>query len=271
MKQTKLTFTKKETNGKGKGRKKKNNSDEDIDLDSDGSFSGSDVEFTKPIISSTRTARNTKKKINYSFDSEDEKMSSGDDELFENSLLKEEVKKETLVLSDSDEESSPPKRVEVSSEDLFDSLIGKKSDDSITETKSNPPIEKRKRDDYTISDSDKNTLANKKARSSSPKNMFDSDDDFSAPKINSIDSDEEVKVVKKVEKVKRAPKPIPKKTTYISDSDSDEDFGKKQTKSKKIVDSDEDFDIIKEKKTTKRGGGRAKKAVKYASDSDDDY
>lgn len=130
LKQTKINFPKKETNGRGKSKKKKSDSeDENSEID----FSGSDSDFSKPTksakptIASTRTARNTAKKINYSFESEDEKMSSdADDTMHDNDLVNgdnQENHKETMAISSSDEDIPVPK-IEQSSEDLFDSLVG---------------------------------------------------------------------------------------------------------------------------------------------------
>lgn len=152
MKQTKLNFGKKETNGKGKGKKIK------IESEDESSKSGSDVEFKKPAvktIASTRVARTIAKKINYSFDSEEE-QSSGDEVLFDNDMLNGDAEnhKETIKLSDSDDDMPMPKH-EQSSEDLFDSLVGRKSDSSEKSEKPAPkPVEKRKREKIVIPDSD---------------------------------------------------------------------------------------------------------------------
>lgn len=270
LKQTKLNFGKKETNGKGKGRKKKGEDSEDEILS--GSASGSDIEFTKPsvqTIASTRAARNTKKKINYSFDSDDEKMSSGDEELFDNSCVKEEKNdKEIMTLSDSDEDK-PQKRIEVSSEDLFDSLIGKKSDESFSEPQTNPPAEKRKRDNFVASDSESDKgFTNKKPKATG---VFDSDDDFTAPKITSIDSDDDIDLKTETEiskpKTKRARAP-PKKI-LDNNSDSDEDFGSTKPFGRKAMSSDEDFDFSKEKEKPSKKG-RGKRTVKYNNSDDSD-
>lgn len=165
MKQTKLNFDD-AGKGKGKGRKKK---DLDIEENED---SEENFDFVKPSESrtTTRVARAASKKINYSFDS-DEKSSDSEGELFDNSFVKpeKEDQKEKITISDSDEDIPIPKQ-EQSSDDLFDSLIGKKSDTStennfaeLNRDKSPSPspiiqksklAEKRKREKYVISDSD---------------------------------------------------------------------------------------------------------------------
>lgn len=89
------------------------------------------MEFTTEAAVTTERVERAKrvaatKKIKYEFSDEDAQSSASEGELFENKdALNDDADKPKVVLLSSDEEmEKPPKRLE-SSEDLFDSLLGK--------------------------------------------------------------------------------------------------------------------------------------------------
>lgn len=105
---------------KKKGRKK-------LSSDDDSDASGSDVEFavqsqaTKERVMSRRAAA---KPLKYNF-SDEESASDSEEELFDNSAVRDEDDKPARIDFSSDSEiEKPPKKMQQSSEDLFDSLIG---------------------------------------------------------------------------------------------------------------------------------------------------
>lgn len=110
---------------KKKGRKKLT-----TDTD-DSSEEGSDVEFvTEASVTTERVERARRvaatKRIKYGFSDEEEASSNSEQELFENKdALNDDADRPKVIEMSSDEEiEKPPKRLE-SSEDLFDSLLGK--------------------------------------------------------------------------------------------------------------------------------------------------
>lgn len=73
-----------------------------------------------------RSRRNVAKPIKYNLDDSDERMSTDDEpELYDNEAVKDEsIQQASVDLSTDSDASSPPKPHETS-EDMFDSLIGK--------------------------------------------------------------------------------------------------------------------------------------------------
>lgn len=152
---------------------------------------------SEPTLASTRVARAASKKINYSFDSDEKSSESGEEILYDNSLVngeRDDRHKETIKLSDDSDEDVPMPRNEQSAEDLFDSFIGKKTEpEEKREEKAKSPspspvkkpsAEKRKREKIIISDSesdsDFSTKAKKKVTSKKgrAKKKVESDDSY---------------------------------------------------------------------------------------------
>ncbi|KAK4872667.1 hypothetical protein RN001_014696 [Aquatica leii] len=255
FKQLKLNFKSKDdkVNGspKKRGKKKKAISDSEDDID----VPSSDMEssFDIPVKERTTSRRNVKT-IKYNLDSSDnESVSNDEPELFENSAVKEKDEiQERLHDSSESENEVAPKKVE-NSDDLFDSLIGKKD---VTTPESEPQPERKPEKKRLVSDSDNDVIA-------------DSDSDFGSKKVKP--AKKKAKVVndapkkkltktKKKDNVEVEKKTKPKKKAVISSDDSD--FG--------IVDSasdNDDNDKLPPPKAAR--SGRAVKQIKYCFDSDD--
>ena len=195
------------------------------------------------------------KQIKYDM-SEDNSSSSGGEELFDNVAIKEnDQRQEKINLSSDSENESPPPRNETS-EDMFDTLIGRKKDDAVDSSQSE--IQKRK-----------------KINSDSDSDMFSSEKEMSKPKTKKkkVDSDE-------------GKKQKPKKKKKSSD-DEDIEVAKKPKSKKKKSSEDEDFEITKKTKSKKKKAssdsdeesesppiktgrvGRNAKQTKYVFDSDE--
>ncbi|KAJ3662202.1 hypothetical protein Zmor_006558 [Zophobas morio] len=261
LKQTKLNFKKKSPDGKVNGSPKKRgkkatalDSEEDNDANS-----GSDVEFSNVVSPMVKervlSKRAATKQIKYDM-SEDNSSSSGGEELFDNVAIKEnDQRQEKINLSSDSENESPPPRNETS-EDMFDTLIGRKKDDAVDSSQSE--IQKRK-----------------KINSDSDSDMFSSEKEMSKPKTKKkkVDSDE-------------GKKQKPKKKKKSSD-DEDIEVAKKPKSKKKKSSEDEDFEITKKTKSKKKKAssdsdeesesppiktgrvGRNAKQTKYVFDSDE--
>ncbi|VEN43650.1 unnamed protein product [Callosobruchus maculatus] len=224
LKQTKLKFPKAASNGKGKGS---DFSDDDVAIVDD----CSDVEVAnvkvpnsgkkERVLSRRAATKVTKYALS---DDSDEKFSDKEPELFDNEAVKEtSIQVEKILSSDEEAEDKPPPRHETS-EDMFDSLIGRKKSTDVEKSPSPPPQPSSKRKKDSDSDEDFQPKKNK---------AFSSDDeDFMAS--------EKKEPTKEKQPKKRAPK---KKKT-------DDDSGSKKTKTKKkksADSSDDEFDMVKEK------------------------
>ncbi|XP_020282371.1 DNA topoisomerase 2 isoform X2 [Pseudomyrmex gracilis] len=221
LKQTTLSFKPLK-----KGAKKKNK-------DSDSEIDDIDFESLSPVPAQPRSRRTTaKKKYNMSSESSDdgsiEKFSPSSDS---------ELKKEPVVLSDSDDNFKPikkPPQPTPTSEELFDSLVGNSS------------------------------LEKKSIISSSGE---DSPTKFTPPK--------KAPAKKKTENGKGVKRQLKKKPKISEDSDTDDMFSSKQSptkKKKKKSDSDEDVVVsdLSPPQYPRKTGGRVRKPVSYALKSDDD-
>ncbi|CAG9816212.1 unnamed protein product [Phaedon cochleariae] len=237
LKQTKLNFAKVNGSPKKKGRKRKDNTDSEDEADSD---SGSDVEFVNSSANSSLVKervlnrRAATKVTKYSISDEDESKSEGEPELFDNEAVKDTTKPEVLLTSE-DEEEKPPSKHETS-EDMFDSLVGRKKDDKLEETNAN----KRKIID---DESDSDGLVSKKN-----KPLADSSDDMfeSKPQTNAKAKKPLQKKKKSSEDDSSPKKPKAKKKKVVS-SDSEDVPKKTKGRKKKTESSDDDFDIEKSK------------------------
>ncbi|XP_045462346.1 DNA topoisomerase 2 isoform X2 [Harmonia axyridis] len=265
LKQTKLNFSKKTDNGTRKKKRRDDSASSDEER-SGSEFSGRD----SPIVEKReKSQRISPKKIKYDLDSEE----SNDDvlELHENEAIKETHAPviSSILNSDSESDAPPPPRNETS-EDMFDSLIGKK------------PTNDSKKEGNDV-DAEKNTSKRKS--------------------ISGSESDSEDRSKNKNKKLKTNPKKATKKIMVLdSDSDSDHSFkdAPKKTISKKKIGSDSDSDFgeklskvkAQKKNTTKKvekdsnsvekslGNKKTKKApakgkskatkAKITSDSEDD-
>ncbi|KAK5640442.1 hypothetical protein RI129_011253 [Pyrocoelia pectoralis] len=295
FKQTKLNFKSKsdeKVNGspKKRGRKKKVSDSEDED---DISISGSDVEFGGEVsmVKERTTSRRVTKSIKYSVDS-----SESDDrelELSQNNIIKEDNVQVAMEASSESENEVVPKKAE-NSDDLFDSLIGKKSDTPPKELDDHPS---KKRHVVLSSDSEevnvdieiqplsKKTETKKRVVSSSDSDketiISNSDSDSKKP---SKHTKKKAKIVNAGPPQKKVTKSKPKKKANVSDDESDIGVAKKKrAKKKKKTSSDEsDFEFNKNdissesdspiKPTTKAPpprSGRAVKQIKYNFDSDE--
>lgn len=127
MKQTKLNFKKKDKAANGSPKKKKgkiSDSEDDIDLSgNDSDFALSKSPAVKERFSSRRVAA---KPVKYKIDSDSEKSSDdGEPDLFDNDAVKEKsIVHERIDTSDSEMDIAPAAK-NMSSEDMFDSLISK--------------------------------------------------------------------------------------------------------------------------------------------------
>ncbi|KAF5272739.1 hypothetical protein FQA39_LY07766 [Lamprigera yunnana] len=255
LKQTKLNFKPKDdkVNGSPKKRgKKKPFSDSEDDI-----MSSSDIEAGPVIPSRDRTARRTIKTIKYNIDSSDSKSSGEEPELFDNDAVKDNLDLQQRLSSDSENEVMP--RKSENSDDLFDSLIGKKN---LSPEPKQKPEKKRV---APLSESDKDIVGDS------------SDSDCSSKKL---------KPQKKKPKVatdtnrKKNIKSRPKKKANMSEDETEPEKKPKSKKKKKTDTDDDDFDIKDSKESDSEGevfkpttksarGARATKLVKYTFDSDE--
>ncbi|XP_044258662.1 DNA topoisomerase 2 [Tribolium madens] len=243
LKQTKLNFKKKspepKLNGtpKKRGRKAKPTSS---DEDDDGEFN-SDIE--SPVMRERpATKRLAAKQIKYNLNSSDDDDDDGEVELYDNNaVIEPDTRQEKMNISSDSENESPPPRHETS-EDMFDSLVGrtKKNDEPVP---AQSETQKRK----ILSDSDSD--------------MFVREEETKKTKPKK----------KKVEANNEGKKPKPGRKKKKSD---DEDSSAKKTKGKgkkKKDDSDSDIEIDSSSpppvKTSR--APRNIKQTKYVFDSDD--
>ncbi|KAG5882166.1 hypothetical protein JTB14_002890 [Gonioctena quinquepunctata] len=239
LKQSKLSFPKVNGSPKKKG-KKKNDSDSEAEAEPD-SEDGSDVEFssvTSPVVKErTLNRRAATKVIKYSLSDEDEKFSEGEPELFVNEAVAETSVKQVLLSSD--DEDKPLPRHETS-EDMFDSLVGRKKEEE------RRPVDggnKRKKEEASQSDSD--------------------DASWKKPKSHVISSDEDISESEAKAKPKAKPKekePKSKKPRKEKKKAGDDESlpAKKGKSKKKIDDSDDDDEDFAQKAKTKKGKGKKK-------------
>lgn len=239
--------------------------------------SGSDVEFSSvvsPVVKErVMNRRQATKPIKYNLTDEEDGNVSSDGEaiLHDNDAVKENngpaVVSNIMSSGESDaDDRQPPSRHETS-EDMFDSLVGrKKDDDDEPEPVVKKPTQKRKKKATdTQSDSDENGLATTKAIVKKKKK----DDSGGSSDGN------------KKQKSKR-------KATKLSSDDDDDDVvfdlprttktvatTKSRNNKKKKNDSDDDSDVdfvddTSAPKSVPARSGRAAKPSKYVFDSDDD-
>ncbi|CAH1979739.1 unnamed protein product [Acanthoscelides obtectus] len=244
LKQTKLKFPKASSNGKGKGG---DMSDDDGDVAIVDDCSDEELRDGVKLSNSGKkervlSRRAATKVTRYTLsDDSDEKFSDDEPELFENEHVKEKsIQQEKILSSDEEAEDKPPPKHETS-EDMFDSLIGRKKSTDQEKSPSPSPQPSSKRKKGSDSDDDFNPKKNKAFSS-------DDDDDFTFGKKNN------------------PPKEEPKKRGPKKKKLDDENAPKKAktTKKKKSADSsDDEFDVAKEK--PKRG-----KKKKVAEDTSDD-
>ncbi|CAH1366355.1 unnamed protein product [Tenebrio molitor] len=248
LKQTKLNFKKKSPEGKVNGNPKKrgkkavSDSEESVTPNS-----GSDVEFSNivsPVVKErVLSKRAATKQIKYDMceDDEDDMSSEREEELFDNDAVKDNCQQEKINLSSESEDEPPPPRNETSSEAMFDSLVGRKTENNV-EVAPPPPTQKRKKNDYSGSDSD----------------LFSPETETKKLKTKK----------KKVDSEEGAKKQKPKKKTKKESDDKDFGLPKKPKGKKKKVDSDSDSEY--ESVVVKPGRvGRNTKQTKYVFDSDD--
>ncbi|XP_044767164.1 DNA topoisomerase 2 [Coccinella septempunctata] len=283
LKQTKLNFNKK-ANGSPKKKKIVDDSDASLEIES-----GSEVEFTTPPIVSdrSRSQRNSAKKIKYDLDSEEDNDNE-DLELHENEAIKEyDGPILTKTLSSDSESDAPPPRNETS-EDMFDSLIGKKPAWQSREENNDVEEERNasKRKSISGSESDNETKStNKKKKVEQVQKRV-----ASKKKTEAVDLDFVIDVEPKKTKSKNNHESDselsfddnPKKKgsgKKKADSGSESDLGKKSVKpknqkkkaTKKItIDSDSEDEPLGNKKK-KKGPAKGKKTTKKTSDSEDDF
>ncbi|XP_050517290.1 DNA topoisomerase 2 isoform X2 [Diabrotica virgifera virgifera] len=256
LKQSKLNFASVNGSPKKKGRKKKGSDSED---EGSGSDSGSDVEFSSQASNTVKervlNRRAATKVMSYTLSDgdEDEKFSDKEDELFDNEAVKEKSMVKEVLHESSDEESKPQPRHETS-EDMFDSLIGRKKDDD--EEPASKPTEQSKRKKADDSDSDFDVKKKGKWNDSSEDEMFEPVKEKPKPKP---------KAKAKEDKPKKPRQPKKKAKAKNDSDDSDvEVIPTKKPQAKKALVSDDDVlidDDTPPKKTTK---GRKK------NDSEDD-
>lgn len=225
---------------KKRGRKAAVDSEEEDEWES----GGSDIEFMGKIdkmeaVKERETGRRlASKQIKYDFNSSDE---DEEEVLYDNDAVKENDAPQKLIsVSSESENESPPPRHETS-EDMFDSLVGRKKD---TEDK---PVQKEAPKRKLISDSDSDA--------------FVPEEQPKKPKATKK---------KKAETGDGNKKPRQTKKKKKTSDDEDFDVGKEKAKGKKKK-SDSDSDVEMDTSPpikTGRVGGRAKQ-TKYVFDSDE--
>nr|XP_022901455.1 DNA topoisomerase 2 [Onthophagus taurus] len=250
MKQTKLDFKKSDkANGSPKKRGKKYTSDsENDDIGSDSDLENLRMKSPPPPKERQLTRRAATKSVKYDLDSDVSDDVDDEPVFHDNVAVKEELEIERVANLSSDSESeAPPARSNVSSEDLFDSLVGRKQLDKgpqqpepETTEISVPPVKRQnKRKKKDLSDSE-----------DKPKKL---------QKMDVVDSDSDVPIAKK----KKAPQ---KKKPAQSDDESKKG-GKK--KKKNVEDDDDSGDDYSPPPKNVREG-RVKNPVKYVLSSDSD-
>ncbi|KAL3285410.1 hypothetical protein HHI36_019512 [Cryptolaemus montrouzieri] len=266
FKQTKLNFKASKNKTNGSPKKKKYESDfSELSDDSECS-----LDSRIPVVPErVKSSRNAAKQIKYDLDSESEEEILHDNEaLKENS---EPFTKTTAISSDSEGEAPPP-RLE-SSEDMFDSLVGKKKvEPEVTSNKDDnesdvqmSTFNSNKRKSNSGSESDGSKFGGK---SKAKKTKLDNGD--SKKKKITIDSDSDVSLSFSDKETKSK-----KKKAH---SDSDSDFGKslatvkqkKVTKKAKKNKSDDEGNSKSKKDVAKKKKGKVTKSKK-TSDSDEDF
>ncbi|CAG9840365.1 unnamed protein product [Diabrotica balteata] len=248
LKQSKLNFPSVNGSPKKKGRKKKESQSED-ELAASGS--GSDVEFVSKASNPVKERvlnRRAATKVNYTLsdNDDDEKFSDKEDELFDNEAVKEASYYKEVLHESSDEESKPQPRHETS-EDMFDSLIGRKKDDD--EEQESKPIETNKRKKADDSESDLDVKKRK------PKYNDSSDDEAFEPVKEKAKPKPKAKPKEPKEDKPKKPRQKKKAKTKIDSDNSDiEIIPTKKPQAKKTLESDDDIlidDDTPPKKTTK--------------------
>ncbi|CAH0545849.1 unnamed protein product [Brassicogethes aeneus] len=217
---------------KQRGRKKRS---EDSDDDDDAVSFGSDqeIDFAPSPVKERTNRRAAAKPVKYALsDDESEKMSDVELELKDNAAVAEK-ENNVAALSDSEDEEKPPPPHETS-EDMFDSLVGKTK-----EAEKKPAAPKRKQTERSQSESDASFNVSEKD---------DSDDEFEAM----------CKPKKGKAKPKAAAKPAKKKKKTSDSEDDDKPIkSKAKPKKKKVMSDSEDDEPIRPKK-------------KYMESSDED-
>ncbi|CAG9855568.1 unnamed protein product [Phyllotreta striolata] len=206
MKQTKIDFSKANNGTKKPKNKKKFASDDDDSLDSN----GSDVEFVATSSSPASKYRPLRKAAatvsKYISSGEDDNFTDKEDELFENSGVKEASIVQNVLESSDDEKKSPTRHE--TSEDMFDSLVGRKKDESSASQQNDS---KKRKNSFSDSDSEFGAIKSKAKTYSSD----DSDFDGKKPK--------EKKAAKKPKATKKKTEEPVKKKLKAFTSDEDED------------------------------------------------
>lgn len=202
--------------------------------------SGSEIEFDTPPATTERerSRRTAAKKIIYDLDSDE--VSEGEMELHDNvAVTEKDVPAPTQIVSSDSESDAPPPRNETS-EDMFDSLIGKKSDSQDSEE----------------------TNGHNEDKSSSKRKSF-----------SGSESETETQMLNKKKKVDKESKEVSEKKKIVIDSNSDSDLSfddkpKKAKSKKKLIDSDSDFgEKLSKPKPQKK---KATKKTAVDSDSEDE-
>lgn len=220
-------------------------------MDSDDEEEESDIEFSNivsPVVKE-RSRRNVAKPIKYNLDDSDEKMSTDDEpELFDNEAIKENNTPQQAASDLSSESDTAPPKQHETSEDMFDSLIGKQTTKSpITTLKKTNINRPGKKNSSPSPPPEKPKPIPKRKR---------------APKPVSTESDSEDP---KAEAKKLKPKK--KKKADSSDDDFDIETVKKAGRKNKKVSSDSEDDTASLQKSRTV---RAKAKIVYNIDDDDD-
>lgn len=224
----------------------------------DSEFSGEDnSDFESRTAVRERARRAAATRIKFDFSDEDGASSSEDEpQLFENKAAVEDdrVKPQVMELSSDDEVAKPSKSFE-SSEDLFDSLLGKLIGNyaEVSSTISFIASDKK-----TSSVPVKQTEVVPSKRKRGPLNSDSDSDDAFVPKKTTKKAASSNKSSDSEGKKKKQSKP-----RKVETDDSDDEVKKKKKKTKKKDSDDEDFSLKKAK------GGRKQKKESSDSSSDD--
>lgn len=214
-------------NGSPRKKKGKNKFSDESDISNISSDVDSDVEFSSvksPVVKErVLNRRAATKVIKYDISDDDDENEEKDEEpvLYENEAILEKSNHQALLSSDDEEDKPAP--VHETSEDMFDTLVGRKKEPAPEKPPS--PTHKRKKLYDPQSDSD-DLFTDKKNIS------IASDDEFEAEKPPT----------KKTKKVKEDKPKKPRQKKKKSSDGEDTPPKKTKTKKKKAVTSGDDSD-----------------------------